>query len=321
MYIGGTFSNHTVTIPKAGSASYYILEKGSGHYFPDSKVTIQPGVEIRSLTYDNRFDVSGTGVLVAKGTVTDSIRFTGFLDTAYNIASTHGGYVNLNSSNATDSSVLAYTVFDRMGDKDYWTSDQTALEFGGGKITVRNSSFRNSELRGIYGYNDLTVNPIITGSVFTNNPIPALLYTDNVGGFANNTNAIVTLIGGTFSGHAVTIPKAGTASYYILEKGSGHYFPDSRVTIQPGVEIRSLTYDNRFDISGTGVLVARGTVSDSIRFTGFLDTAYNIASTHGGYVNLNSSNTTDSSVLAYTVFDRMGDQDYWTSDQTVGCIA
>ncbi len=313
---GNTFANSAVTIPNAGAASYYILEAGSGHYFPDCKVTIQPGVEIRSTTYDNRFEVSGTGVLVARGTATDSIRFNGFANTAYNASSTHGGLVNINSTNASDSSVLAYTVFNRMGDQDYWTSDQAALEFDNGKITFRNSSIRNSELRGIFGYNDLAVNPIVAGNVFTNNPIPAILYTDNVGGFANNINAVVTLLGGTFSGHAVTIPKAGTASYYILEKGSGHYFPDSKVTIQPGVEIRSMTYDNRFDVSGTGVLSAKGTLTDSIRFTGFLDTAYAPGSTHGGYVNLNSSNTTDSSVLAYTVFDRMGDKDYWTSDQT-----
>ena len=277
------------------------------------KLTIQPGVEVRSKKYDDELIVNG--ILSAVGTPADSIRFNGFANTAYNAASTHGGLIYLNSSNTTDSTVFAYVAIDRMGDKDYFSSDMAALEIGQGKVTIRNSVIRNSELRGIYGVNVLTVNPVVSGVVFNNNPVSAILYTNNVSGFTGNTNAAITLRGNTFTNPVLTIPNPGAASYYLLEAGSGHFFSNSKVTIQPGVEIRSTTYDNRFEVSGTGVLVAKGTTTDSIRFNGFSNTSYNAVSTHGGIVYINSTNATDSSVLAYTVFNRMGDQDYWTSDQ------
>ncbi|MFZ8458426.1 hypothetical protein ACO1MZ_14115, partial [Staphylococcus aureus] len=85
------------------------------------------------------------------------------------------------------------------GDKDYWSGDQAAIELGSGAFVMRNSRISNSEVTGIYGKSDLTVNPIITNVVFTNNPVPVKMYTDNVGGIANCTNAIITLLGNSFT--------------------------------------------------------------------------------------------------------------------------
>jgi large repetitive protein len=226
------------------------------------KLTIEAGVEVRSLKYDDILNV--LGILKAIGTTTDSIRFNGFANPTYSAASTHGGLIFLNSSSATDSTVLAYVAIDRMGDKDYWTSDQAAVEIAGGKITIRNSAIRNSELRGIYGSNSLTANPIVSNVVFTNNAVSAYMYANNVGSFTNNVNFAVTLRGTYFANAAVNFPKPGTGSYYIMEPGGTYDFSGCKVTIQPGVEFRSMSYDNKFSVSDSGVLVARGTATDSI---------------------------------------------------------
>ncbi len=309
---GGTFT-HASTISKPGIGSYYILDKGSQHYFTAGRLTIQPGVEIHSMNYADKIELDDSSVLSAAGSITDSIRFRGFAD-ATTAKSTSGGLIIINSSGTMDSSVMKYVSVNNWGDKDYYTGDQAAIEIDGGNFVMRNSLISNSELQGIYGYNDLAVNPIISGVTFVNNPIPVRLYSDNAGAISNCTNAVINLIGGSFA-HASTISKPGTGSYYILDKGSQHYFTAGRLTIQPGVEIHSMNYADKISVTGASVIYAKGTETDSIWFKGFPDpTTTN--SSHGGFIDINSTGTSDSSVFAYVGVDRMGDKDYYTGDQT-----
>src|SRR3569833_1129057 len=121
------------------------------------------------------------------------------------------------------------------------------------------------------------------------------MYTDNVGNISNCTGAVINLQGGTFN-RASTIPKPGNSSYFILDKNSTHYFETGKVTKKPGVDIRSMNYADKIVIEGSSVLSAIGSASDSLRFKGFADPASDAASTHGGFILINSSNATDSTV-------------------------
>ena len=321
----GSFSNSNVTIPKTGTGGYYILEASyfqsdNLYQFTDCKLTINPGVEIRSYSFANRILLDGSSTLIAKGTVTDSIRFNGFSNTGLDPASTHGGLIAIQSSNITDSSVMAYVVMDRMGDKNSYDGIQAALDLRSGINILRNSSIRNCEQRGILSSAVLDVSPIVSNVSFSNTPQSAVMFANNVSGFSNNTNAVVTLLHGSFSNSNVTIPKTGTGGYYILEASyfqsdNLYQFTDCKLTINPGVEIRSYSFANRILLDGSSTLIAKGTVTDSIRFNGFSNTGLDPASTHGGLIAIQSSNITDSSVMACVVMDRMGDKDSYDGIQ------
>lgn len=58
-----------------------------------------------------------------------------------------------------------------------------------------------------------------------------------------------------------------------------------------------------------GTLVARGTSTDSIRFTGFENPTYQ-QSSHGGAVTFGANAV--NYALQYVVLDRMGDQQYYS---------
>ena len=81
----------------------------------------------RSLVALSEFSAQGTSVLSAIGTVTDSIRFKGFAD-ASTPGSSHGGIIQINTIGTNDSTVMSYISMDKMGDKDYYSGDQAAIE-------------------------------------------------------------------------------------------------------------------------------------------------------------------------------------------------
>src|SRR3569623_1794263 len=137
--------NQSGTWTKANSP--YIIT-GSIYVPAGKKLIIEPGVEVRSMRYDDRFEIDG--VLYAVGTAADSIRFNGFANAGLDPASTHGGFLYLNSTNNSDSTVLAYVSMNKWGDKDYYTGDQAAIELNTGVFVMRNSTISNSELQAIW---------------------------------------------------------------------------------------------------------------------------------------------------------------------------
>ncbi len=291
--------NQSGTWTKANSP--YIIT--SSILVPDGQtLTIQAGVEVRSLHYDDKLEVQG--ILTAIGTISDSIKFNGFSNTAYNDSSSHGGIILLNSDNPIDSSVLAYVSINQMGDKNFYGTG--AIEIDNGVVTIRNSCIRNSEQTGIYEKDVPFEDPIVTNVKFANNPVAAYMYPTDVGSFANNINVIITFRGSSSSfTKTSTIPKAGPNSYYLLEKMGNYVFDNCKLIIQPGVEIKFPT-NVGFRIGLNASLLAKGTVSDSIKFIGLVDTLVSPSATHNGFITIDSRSAQDTSLLEYVLCDHLG---------------
>ncbi|WP_461042498.1 hypothetical protein, partial [Spirosoma harenae] len=186
--------------------------------------------------------------------------------------STHGGTIYFNAESSA--SILQYVSIDQMGDA---SSSGRAIYISSGQTpTIKNTSITHSEQDDVVSW---------------------------VGGAKNfaNVKAIVNINIGSPDMDMV-MPKLGYGSFYRL--GTSIQIPQGyKLTLEPGVVVESPVYGR--DINVYGTLIAQGTVSDSIRFRGKADLAYNSQSTHGGTIYFNSESS--SSILQYVSIDQMGD--------------
>ena len=281
---------------KLGFGSYYKLMNGVT-VNNNETLTINPGVELRSLTYNDLLTINGT--LNAKGTASDSIRFLGFSNTGFTPASTHGGQLSFGTGST--GSELEYVVMDRWGDKDYHGSAIIMYSSG---VSLKHSAIRNSELLAV-NIASGNVLPTIAGVKFEKNGKDIEASLASVGNVTECANVAVYLRAETTQG-SFTVPKPGDGSYYVLSGGELTIPVNTTATVMPGVEIRSQIYTDRILVNGN--LIAKGTVTDSIRFTGVANPAYTQASSHGGQLYFAATST--SSDLEYVAMDRWGDKDY-----------
>ncbi|WP_460967940.1 cellulose binding domain-containing protein [Spirosoma migulaei] len=288
----GGATETSCTIPKPGSGSYYNLLESGFSISANTVTSIQPGVEIRSSYANDQITINGT--LLAQGTTSDSIRFTGFANPFF--GTTYGGRFNFTSGSSN--SVLSYVAIDRWGETDQYGSMWTIIS-NTGSMSVINSSIRNSK-RVAIRIEPVSISPVISGVSFANNGNAILVPVSSVGGFSNLINADVQLRGGATE-TSCTIPKPGPGSYYNLLESGFSVSANTVTTIEPGAEIRSASPYDQIVVNGT--LLAQGTASDSIRFTGFANPAY--GSSHGGRINFVSGS--GNSVLSYAVIDSWGE--------------
>ncbi|OOQ57316.1 MBG domain-containing protein [Mucilaginibacter pedocola] len=297
IYLTSESLGKSATMAKPGTGSYYMLD--GGFTIPDGiTLTIAAGTEIRSQSvYDN---ITVDGALIAKGTAADSIRFIG-IETNAASGYTHGGRIVFQSA-GTVTSALQYVAMDRMGDT-YYYGDRGAIAVNSSKVSISNSSVRNSEGTAIKIGQSFS--PVISSIKFSNNIIDVTAYPSSVGGFASLTNTAIGL-GYESMSTSATIPKPGTGSRYVLD--GGFNIPDGvTLTIAPGVEIQSKNYTDRITVDGA--LIAKGTITDSIRFKGFAN-PNNANLSHGGQLLFQSNGTIRSS-LDYVAIDRMGETSYY----------
>lgn len=293
IYLSNDNNTSPATLNQPGAGSFYVLQ--GGFTIPaKTTLTIKPGVEIRSYSYNDVITVKGT--LLAEGTALDSIRFKGFQNPAI-ANSTHGGTINF--ENTAEQSVLKYVVIDQWGDKNYYGN---AVGINTSSITISNSQIRNSGTTGINIISGIT--PVINNNTFTNNPKSILTYLSGLNHISSNKNAGIFIQKDNLS-TSTTVAKPGTGSYYMLQ-GGFTILPNVNLTLQPGVEIRSASYSDLIQVQGS--LIAIGTPADSIRFTGLPNPA-NVSSTHGGNITFDANSSGSS--LKYVSINNWGDKNYY----------
>lgn len=281
-------------IPYPGSGSYYILAGNGFHVQNNAKVTISPGVQIQSHYYTDVIMVDGT--LVAKGTQSDSIRFIGFANTAANPNSSHGGQIDFTPGSVN--SILQYAVIERMGDAQ---GVSTAVQINSSSLSILNSSIRNSEGPAIT-IGEQNITPTISSVSFSNDYKPIVSPVSSVSGITNCPGIAIYLSYENIYSNC-TISNPGANSFYILDGRGFEVGANAKLTIAAGTEIQSHNYTDYIQVDGT--LIAKGTASDSIRFTGFADLTVNSNSTHGGGIYFNPGSV--NSVLQYVAVVKMGD--------------
>ncbi|MEA5429214.1 CARDB domain-containing protein [Arcicella lustrica] len=280
--------------------SPYIIS-GSVTVPSGATLTIDPGVEIRSSDYRNQISINGT--LIAKGTVTDSIRFKGFANTNTSTVSTHGGSLQFGSG--SKGSQLEYIVMDQWGDINYW-SYYGAIYINSSDVSITKSTIRNSESFGIKVENN-TISPKIANNNFQNNPYSIISYISTSSNISLNTNANIRLFTNYSTTQDGTLKKQGINSYFEINNNTLTISVSDTLTIEPGTEIRSNNYTDNFRVYGT--LIAKGTATDSIRFKGFANPSYSTYSTNGGSLRFESGSK--NSQLEYISMDKWGDANYY----------
>jgi hypothetical protein len=296
LLLGGS-TNTDGALHKQADNSYFMLENSRITISQGDTIEIKPGVEIRSMHYNDYISVYGT--LIAKGTATDSVRFRGFANINYSNSS-HGGILRFEAGSIN--SQLEYVSMDKWGDMHY-NGDFGAILINSSGVSISKSMIRNSENTGILiGANGIS--PIIQDNNFANNYYSIATNIGSTSGIALNRNASIYLFGSSTNKDG-TLFKQGVNSYFKLENSQITISQGDTIEIKPGVEIRSTYYTDNISVYGT--LIAKGTAADSIRFRGF-PSSYNSPSTHGGSLRFES--TSVNSQLEYVSMDRWGDIHY-----------
>ncbi|AXY72742.1 hypothetical protein D3H65_01595 [Paraflavitalea soli] len=297
-------ANSTLPRPATGS-SYQLL--GNISINATKTLTIEPGCRIAFSDYSDRVYVYGT--LIANGTVTDSIWFTG----GRNDSRTHGGNIYIVSGSAGSS--IRYSSFDSLAST---ATSNDAVIWAEGPVAISNSSIRNYQGYGIriersnvsvtncnlsaYGSQRQaislrydTISPVVQSCTFTGSILARTIVASpgTISGFFNNTNAIIEL-NGSVPQHAQW-QKPGINSLYKV--GNVTVQEGKTLTIQPGCRITLPEYSSYFNIFGT--LIAEGTATDSIRFFGGRNSNY----AYGGSIRLWENSTASS--IRYVSFDSL----------------
>lgn len=227
----------------------------------EEKVTIQPGA---TLMFDSGADLSigSSGQLVAVGTPTDSITFTGELKTE--------GYwdaIYVNSNNPGNE--LTYCNIKYAG--NYYANIYIT---GNGQLKMTHSTSSYSSGDGLYAANDAKL-PAFSNNKFANNQaaalqIPARLVgsIDGASNYLGNNSHDYIDVKPTSVNTAQTWP--ATDAPYRFQANSTDV--EAQITIEPGATL--MFADNAgLDIGSSGSLIAVGTSTDSITFTGEVQTA------------------------------------------------
>jgi len=284
IYLINSNISNASTLPKPGPGSFYVLDAGFT-VIQGATLTIEPGTIVKSASPADHINVYGT--LVAKGTAADSIRFVA-ID-----GSTYGG--SLVFAYSSTHSVLQFVAFNRWGNTSY-AGDIGALWLLTSSVTISNCLFSNAQATGIMANEDIS--PVITGNVFLNCPSAIKGRPGSFSNVSNNTNAHIYLINSNVSDTAV-LPRPGAGSFYILDRGFT-ILQRGMLTIQPGVTIKSGSPSDQLNVYGT--LVAKGTVTDSIRFVSADDNSY------GGSIIF--ARFGNNSILQFASFNRWGNTSF-----------
>ncbi|MDH4460968.1 MAG: CARDB domain-containing protein [Flectobacillus sp.] len=296
LLIGGS-SKQDGILQKQGANSYFKMEGAGITISVGDTLEVKPGVELRSYSISDNLSINGT--LIAKGLSTDSIKLRGFADLTASPSYSHGGSISF--SDGSINSVLEYVSIDRWGDIQ-GNNNNGAIYINTSGVSISNSIIRNSEERAIRIANN-SISPTIANNNFVNNPQDISAFAQTCSNIYSNTNSIIYLNGGTSTQSGVW-KKQGINSYFKLYNSvSITIRKEDTLDIKPGVEVRSNSmYDN---ITINGTLIAKGTVSDSIRFRGFANPAVSSNSTHGGALYFNSGSI--NSIVEYVSMDKWGD--------------
>ncbi|UCF32797.1 MAG: hypothetical protein JSV78_10735, partial [Phycisphaerales bacterium] len=251
--IGGSINTDTVL-----DAACYIVE--SSVRVTEATLTIQPGTVLR-FQQGKEMTIGSTGKLVAVGTATEPILFTG----EEPIRGYWGGF-RFDQSNSMQNEMRYVTIEYGGG---YWDANLvlSGSSSSPARVKIANCTLRESETDGLYA-NEYSVIDEFASNVITANGQGAAYMAANVVGYFDDTSSyagndadFVRIWGGSVS-RDQTWP--GIDADYLAE---GSISVRANLTLDPGARIvfasgKEMTVDN------DGTMVAVGTADSPIVFTG-----------------------------------------------------
>lgn len=259
-----------------------------------AKLMIEPGVQVQ--TFSNQDNLVVYGKLLVRGLPGDSVSFTGMRSPG-DVVTTPGGYLTLNPGSVTS---LDHSIIEKWGDN---YREQSAVLINTSDVTISNSAIRNN----LYTAVRIApgAKPMVHSNSFAANKHGVETMVSGLANFGANKNANIMLVTSTETNEQLLLKQPGEGAYY--------FFPvqfqineGTTLRIEPGTELRwtgeNQLYPDIFSVYGT--LIARGTATDPIRFTGHENWKLSTRNAYAG--NIVFTKESKNNILENVVFDKMG---------------
>ncbi|GAB3924666.1 right-handed parallel beta-helix repeat-containing protein [Larkinella terrae] len=233
-----------------------------------SELTINPGVVI-AFERDTRFDINdGGGLIIAKGTADKKIRFIG-------VEKTKGYWVGIMIYSGSNANVLENIEVMHAGSRTIISSTKAGMAlFGGGKaqIALKNSLFSQNDGYGLLVQEGSLLREF-AANTFTKNTEAGIVVDpanvdklDAASVFTGENGRNVVEIKGYYlrEGSDITWGGFKDKTPYRL---TGDFAVECGLTLSPGVTIEGAR-DVVMMINSKGYLIAKGTATDKVTFTG-----------------------------------------------------
>ncbi len=239
------------------------------HIELEAPVRVAPGVTFK-FDQGKGLSVLQGGELAAKGTVDDTVRFTGR-------AEVRGAWKGLRYESARSAdNVLEYVEVEYGGDSAWNPNHSPTGIFLRGetpRLTVRDSTIRGHESMGLTATAakaDLTID----SCSFEANAAPLLVPANLVGGiaptnsFTRNDASYVFVGDPGFGGVGTTVLEPATWSYQgVPYRPTVNVFVEAPLTVEPGTQFE-FEQDKGMRVRGDGRLSAEATADEPIEFSG-----------------------------------------------------
>ena len=259
VYSGDTTAD--MDIANLNGAKYQIMAKSDfGH-----AVTIEPGTEFEFAT-DAGLDINNGAKIIAQGTATDKIVFTG-------VSKAPGAWRGIFIGTSSVDNILEHVDISYGGSSEIRTYfGKTNMAIDNAKVTLRNVSITDSDGYGIQTRRDGSTFSVESSS-FNNNEFSDMYIHPTQAGFIDNQTD---LNGGDVEVYSGDTEDSGVVTWSNLNNGT-YYFSqtvtiDNEVSIEAGAYFEMGTNVNLIvsgsTTSGVSVFKALGTASEPITFTG-----------------------------------------------------
>jgi hypothetical protein len=237
-----------------------------------NELTINPGVVI-AFERDTRLDINdGGGLIIAKGTADKKIRFIG-------VEKTKGYWVGIMVYSGSNANVLENIEVLHTGSRTLVSATKAAMAlFGGGKaqIALKNSLFTENDGYGLLVQEGGILREFAANTFTKNTEAGIQVDPANVQKLdaasvftGENGRNVVEVKGYYIKGDEVTWAGFKDKTPYRL---LGDLAVDAGWTVSPGVTVE-VVRDAVIMINTTGYLIAKGTATDKVTFTGATRTA------------------------------------------------
>ncbi|GAB2576865.1 hypothetical protein GCM10027190_28250 [Spirosoma areae] len=233
------------------------------------ELTINPGVVI-AFERDARININDNGgLLIAKGTADNKIKFVG-------VQRTKGYWVGISLYSGSNANILEHVEVMHAGSRPIYSTTKSALFMSGGsrgQIALKNCLFSQNDGYGIYVYEGAILSEF-TKNAFTNNTEAGILLDaanvpnlDPASTFTGgNGHNIVEVTPSSITKSTTEVAWAGFADktpYRI----NGEFTVNAGWKLNPGVTLE-MNRDAVIRINTEGYMSAKGTATEKVVFTG-----------------------------------------------------
>lgn len=234
----------------------------------NNELTINPGVVI-AFERDVRMNVNdGGGLLIAKGTAENKIKFVG-------VQKTKGYWIGVSLYSGSNANTLEYVEMMHAGSRTVYSTTKAALFMSGGsraQIALKNCLFSQNDGYGLYVLDGGILREFAQNSFTSNTEAGILLNAENVA----KLDAASTFTGSNGRNIVEITPSGIKGTNEVAWNGfndktpyriSGDFSVDAGWKLAPGVTIE-MNRDAVIRINTAGYLSAKGTTTKKIVFTG-----------------------------------------------------